>query len=681
MNDHNKKHEHQEKVGVYVCHCGSNIAKVVDVKEVAEWAKENPNVEVARDYKFMCSSLGQEIIEEDIKEKGLTRIVVASCSPHMHEHTFRGATERGGLNPFFFEMANIREHDSWTTDDEEAATHKAKALVNGAIERVIHHAPLEELPVEINPNTLIVGAGIAGITAALELANGGHHVYLVERQPSIGGHMAQLDKTFPTLDCSACILTPKMVEVGQHPNITLMTWSEVEKLDGYMGNFEVTVRKKARYVDEDHCTGCGICIEKCPFSVADEVFEAGFGERKVIFRPFPQAVPKYPVIDTANCAYFQKGVCKACQKFCPTEPNSIDFEQQDEMVTLQVGNVILATGYELFDVERIPQYGYGRLENVYTSLEFERMVNASGPSEGKIVLRDGETEPESVAIVHCVGSRDKNYHEYCSQVCCMYSLKFAHLVHERVPNATIYDCYIDMRTPGKGYEEFYNRLLDEGTKFIRGKVAEITDAARTEAEEGKIIVQVEDTLIGRQRRVPVDMVILSPAMEAQPDSQEVSQLFKMGCDFDGFFIERHPKLDPVATMTQGIFIAGACQGPKDIPDSVAQGAAAAARVSSLINRQTVMMEPIRASIDEEACSGCRVCNTMCPYNAIEFDAEKEVSRVITALCQGCGTCVAACPSGVISGAHYTNDQVLSQINGLLWDAQELETVPATVEEK
>jgi len=667
MVEEKEKNMQKEKVGVYICHCGSNIAGTVDVEEVREWAGNNPNVEVARDYEFMCSSTGQELIEKDIKEKGLTRVVVASCSPHMHEKTFRGATERGGLNPFLYEMANIREHDSWATNDKEAATQKAKSLVNGAIERVVHHEPLEKIPVEINPNTLVVGGGIAGITAALELANSGNHVYLVEREGTIGGHMAQIDKTFPTLDCSACILTPKMVDVGQHDNITLLTYSEVEKVDGYIGNFEISVRKKARCVEEELCTSCGICEEKCPAQVVDEGYGAGLGYRKAIYRAFPQAVPGYPVLDKENCIYFQTGKCRACEKFCPTE--AINFDQEDEMLKFNVGNIIIATGYDLFDARQIPQYGYGRLENVFTSLEFERMVNASGPTGGHVVLRDGETEPERVAIVHCVGSRDKNYNEYCSKVCCMYSLKFAHLVHEHLPETEVYDFYIDMRTPGKGYEEFYNRLLKEDTHFIRGRVAEITDADHQPGEEGKLIVQAENTLLGKQQRVPVDMVILSAGIEARADSEKVANLFKMGCDYDGFFNERHPKLAPVATMTDGVFIAGACQGPKDIPETVAQGGAAASQVASLIGQGTVMMEPVRASIREEDCSGCRICNNLCPYNAIEFDAEKEVSEVITALCQGCGTCVAACPSGAIDGAHFTNTQVMSELQGLLWDVQ------------
>jgi heterodisulfide reductase subunit A2 len=663
-----------EKVGVYICHCGTNIAGVVDVEDVARWASLQPNVAIAREYKFMCSSLGQELIISDINELGLTRVVVSACSPQLHEKTFRGALSQAGLNPYLFEMANIRELDSWTTEDCQMATHKAKSLTRGAIDRVVLQVPLEPVPVEIRPETLVLGGGITGITAALELAIAGYPVYLVEREPSIGGHMAQWDKTFPTLDCAACILTPRMVDAGQNPNITLLTYSEVEGVEGYLGNFTVTVRKKARYVNEEICTGCAICEEKCPKSVLDDRFNAGLGMRKAIFRPFPQAVPKYPVIDTASCTYFIKGKCKACEIFCP--PGAIDFDQKDEIIKLQVGNVILATGYDPFDARKVPQYGYGRLNNVFTSVEFERMVNAAGPTAGKILLRDGSSEPKSVAIIHCVGSRDENHHEYCSRVCCMYSLKFAHLVRERLPKAEIYNFYIDIRASGKRYEEFYHRVMKEDVNFIRGKVAEVTDAARTLEEEGKLIVQAFDTLYGIQRRIPVDMVVLSVGVEAAHDARQVANLFGLGCDFSGFFIERHPKLDPVMTMVEGIYIAGACQAPMAIPESVAQASAAAARVMGVIAQQTVMMEPVKASIDSERCSGCRICNNLCPYSAIAFHAEQNVSEVVTALCQGCGTCVAACPSAAISGAHYTHEQIMSQIKGILWDVRESSPVPA-----
>src|SRR3990172_997652 len=658
----------EEKVGVYVCHCGTNIAGTVDVMETAQWASEQPHVAIAREYKFMCSSLGQELIENDIREYGLTRVVVGACSPHMHEKTFRGACQRAGLNPFLFEMANIRELDSWITKNKEAATRNAKAMIKGAVERVVLHQPLDYLPVEINPHTLVVGGGIAGITSALELANSGYHVYLVEREPSIGGHMAQWDKTFPTLDCTACILTPRMVEVGQHPNITLLTYSEVEQVEGYLGNFTVTVRKKARFINEELCTGCAICEEKCPKKVIDDVFNVGMQNRKAVYKPFPQAVPMYPVVDKATCTYFIKGKCKACEIFCPA--GAIDFEQLDELIQLQVGSVILATGFDAFDATRIPQYGYGRLSNVFTSVELERMLNASGPTAGKILMRDGNGHPESVAIIHCVGSRDENYHEYCSRVCCMYSLKFAHLVRERLPEAEVYNFYIDIRAAGKRYEEFYHRVMKEGANFIRGKVAEVTDIARTPEEEGKLVVQVYDTLAGMQRRIPVDMVVLSLGMEARHDALKVAQLFGLGCDFSGFFTERHPKLDPVLTMVEGIFIAGACQGPMAIPESVAQAAAAAVRSLGLISQETVLMEPVRAHINEAKCSGCRICNNLCPYTAIVFHAERRVSEVITAMCQGCGTCVAACPSSAISGAHFTHEQLMAQVQGLLWDMSE-----------
>ena len=615
------------------------------------------------------------MIEEGIKKENLTRVVVAACSPHLHEKTFRRACQNAGMNPYLFDMANVREHVSWVAKDKAFATEKVKSLVATAVGRVKNQQPLEPMFVSVNKATLVVGGGIAGLQATLELADAGYPVYLVEREPSIGGHMAQFDKTFPTLDCSACILTPKMSEAGQHPNVTLLTYSELEEVSGSVGSFKVKIRKKARSIVYEKCTGCGVCIEKCPRKVVDEVFEAGMGNRKAIYTPFPQAVPRMPVIDRDSCIWFERQKCRVCEKICPT--GAIDFEQKEEMIEVEVGNIIIATGWKLFDCKRIPQYGYGRLANVYTSLEFERLCNAAGPTGGKIVLRDGKTEPKEVAIIHCVGSRDVKYNEHCSSICCMASLKFGHLVLEKT-NAKVYSFYIDLRANQKGYEEFYQRLLEEGMIFVRGKVAEVTDAARKPSEQGKLVIQCEDTLMGKQTRIPVDMVVLMGALEPQADAKELGLKCGISCSMAGWYTERHPKLDPVATMTDGIFVAGSCQGAKDIPAAVVQAHAAAARVSGMITKGEVMIEPIVASINEDACSGCKICNTMCPYNAIEFDEEKEVSRVITALCKGCGTCVAACPAGVIAGAHFNNAQIFAEIDGILWDAKSNGNGTATV---
>jgi len=608
----------------------------------------------------MCSDPGQELIKKDIRELGLNRVVVASCSPTMHETTFRRACHEVGVNQYLFEMANIREHCSWVTEDKQEATEKAKALVSAAVRRVYYHQPLQSREVTVNADTLVVGGGIAGIQAALKIADSEHKVYLVEKEPSIGGHMAQLDKTFPTLDCSACILTPKMTMVGSHPYIELMTYSEVEEVSGYIGNFKVKIKKRARYVDEDKCTGCGLCQTKCPSKV-DSEFDAGIGKRKAIYTPFPQAVPNIPVIDKEHCIYFLKGKCRLCEKIC--EAKAIDFEQEDQIIEVEVGAIILATGFNVFDPTPIYQYGYKRFDNVITSLEFERMVNSAGPTDGEIVLKDG-SHPESIGIIHCVGSRDEKYHEYCSRVCCMYSMKLAHLIKEHTA-AEVYEFYIDIRSFGKGYEEFYNRVLNEGAIFIRGRPAEITNIAEKPEEEGNLIIQFEDTLIGRQRRLPVDMIILSVALEPQPDAEAVARLFNISRSADGFFLERHPKLDPVATMTDGIFVAGCCQSPKDIPDTVAQASAAAAEALAMISKGRVEIEAATAVINESICSGCQTCKLVCPFGAISFEEEKEVCRVNEALCKGCGACVSGCPSDAITLNHFTNEQIVAQMEGML----------------
>ena len=452
-----------------------------------------------------------------------------------------------------------------------------------------------------------------------------------------------------------------MASARSHENIELMTYSEVVEVTGYVGNFKVKIRKKPRYVDESKCTGCGVCQEKCPFKAPND-FDVGLGQRKAIYTPFPQAVPNVPVIDRDVCAYFLKGKCQACVKFC--EAQAIDFEQTEQIVEVDVGSIIVTTGFDCLDPSAITEYGYGRLDNVYTGLQFERMSNASGPTGGKLLLKDG-SEPKSVAMLHCVGSRDTKYHEYCSRVCCMYSLKFSHIIREKIPDAQIYQCYIDLRCFGKGYEEFYNRLQEEGVNFIRGRAAEVTDLAEAEQEKGKLVVICEDTLIGRRRRVPVDMVVLSNALEARADAGETAKLFSISRTADGFFMERHPKLDPVATMTDGVFVAGCCQGPKDIPDTVAQASAAAARVLSQISKGSVEIEAATSFVDEDLCSGCKTCIDLCPYTAISFDEEKKTASINEALCKGCGTCVAACPSGAIVGRHFTTEQIMAQIEGVL----------------
>ncbi|OGS59842.1 MAG: disulfide reductase [Euryarchaeota archaeon RBG_19FT_COMBO_69_17] len=655
----------EPKIGVYVCDCGFNIAGVVNVPEVVNYAKGLRGVAVAREYKYMCSSPGQETIQKDIREKGLNRVVVASCSPHLHESTFRRAAESAGMNPYLVHMVNIREQVSWVTKGRDEATEKAKSLVAAGVARVARHSPLERREVPVRGEVLIMGGGIAGIQAALTAAEAGHHVYLVEREPSIGGHMARFDKTFPTLDCAACILTPKMTAVKNHANITLLSYSEVVAVDGYVGNFKVKVRRKPRYVDEAKCVGCFECIEECVYKTPkfSSEFELGLGKRKPIYIPFPQAVPLVAVIDPETCIEFKTGHCKkTCVEACG-DRNAIDFKQQEQFVELDVGAIIVSTGFQVFDASRMTNYGYGRYPDVYNALEVERLAASNGPTGGEIVLRNGK-KPSSVAIVHCVGSRDENYNPYCSKVCCMYSLKLAHLVKERT-GAEVYSFYIDMRTPGKGYEEFYHRLLVENLHLIRGKVAMVTDIAESPREEGKLVVVAENTLLGGVVRVPVDMVVLSVALEPQADKEQVRRLLNMSCSSEGFFLEKHPKLAPVSTMTDGVFIAGACQGPKDIPETVAQAEAAAAEVLALTSKGFITLEPNLAYIDKALCSGCQVCIPLCPYRAIELDRSSMVAKISDVLCKGCGVCVAACPSGAALQRMFEDDQILDELLGVL----------------
>jgi len=648
------------RIGVYICHCGTNIAGTVNVAALCDYAATLPHVVVARDYKYMCSDPGQELIKADIAENGLNRVVVAACSPHLHEHTFRRACEEAGLNPYLCHMVNIREHDSWVHTGP-AATEKAKDLLRAAVQRVAWNEPLERRRIPIRQSVLVVGGGIAGIHAALTLANAGKKVYLVEREPSIGGHMAMFDKTFPTLDCAACILTPKMTAVKSNPNITLWTYSEVISVEGYVGDFRVQVRRKPRYVIEDLCVGCLECVEACVYKqpkFADE-FNLGLSKRKPIYLPFPQAVPQVVLIDPETCIEFKSGKCKkTCVEACG-DRNAIDFQQRETIETIEVGAIILATGFQPFDASRISYYGYGVYPNVYTALEVERLINASGPTGGELVLRDGR-KPRRVGIIHCVGSRDEHTNRWCSRVCCMYSLKLAHLVKERT-GAEVYNFYIDMRTPGKAFEEFYNRVAEEGVHFIRGKVADVYPVNG----DGELTLKVEDTLLGQVRKIPVDMVILAVGLEPRADATEVRRLFNISCSSEGWFLERHPKLAPVNTFTDGIFLAGCCQGPKDIPDTVAQAGGAAAEAFQLLDLGAIELEPNTAYVLEEVCSGCKTCVGLCPYNAISFLADKHVAQINEALCKGCGTCVAACPSASIRQHLFEDEQIFEEVYGIM----------------
>jgi heterodisulfide reductase subunit A len=646
----------RQKLGVYICHCGINIAHTVDVEKVAEEAGKLPGVAIARTYPYMCSDPGQSLICSDIEEHGLTGVVVAACSPRMHEPTFRAAIASAGLNPYVFDMANIREQCSWIHDDKEAATEKAIDLVRSAVARAAYLEELSEREIDVVPEALVIGGGIAGIQAALDIADAGFKVHLVEREPSIGGHMAQLDKTFPTLDCSACILTPKMVDAGRHPNIDLMVYSEVEDITGYVGNFKVSVRKRATSVDRHLCNSCGDCVAKCPSKVPSE-FDEGFGERKAIYTPFPQAVPSEPVIDRDHCLYFQNdGKCGVCAKVCTL--NAIDYEMEDEIVELEVGTIVVATGYDEFDPNEKPELGYAIYDNVITGLEMERLCSASGPTQG--VIEIGGKAPEDVVFIQCVGSRDQSVgNEYCSRVCCMFTAKQAHLIREKLPDANITIFYMDIRAFGKGFEEFYDRVRKENVIYRRGSVSEIYRRGE------RVVVRGEDTLVGEPMEVEADLVVLAAGLVAGEKTDPIAKILKLSKSSDRFLMEAHPKLRPVDTATEGVYLAGCCQGPKDIPDAVAQAKGAAASAMIPMSRGKVRIEAITAVVDEDLCSGCRVCVSVCPYGAISYDEKDKVSRVNEALCKGCGTCGAACPSGAMSSSHFTNGQLRAQVLALV----------------
>ena len=649
----------EPRIGVYVCHCGLNIAGSVDCAEVVKFAATLPHVVLAQDNRYICSDQGQEGIKKDIKEHRLNRVVVASCSPRLHEPTFRKACEDAGLNKYLFEMANIREHCSWVhLYDREAATEKAKDLVKMAVAKATLLEPAEEIEVQINRKALIIGGGVAGIQAALDLADTGYKVYLVEKEPSIGGMMARIDKTFPTMDCSICILAPKMSDVGHHPNIELLAHSEVSEVKGYIGNFHVKVLKKPRYITKD-CTACGECVKVCPI-VAPNEFDVGLASRHAIYTPFAQAVPATYVIDMNLCLN-KDGVvvCDKCMKAC--ERQAVKYEMKPETVELEVGTIIVATGADVFDPSVLPNYGYGKFPDVITSLEFERLINAGGPSHGHLLRPSDMQIPKRVAFIQCVGSRsDRNGRLYCSNVCCMNTIKDSLLIKEHWPDTEIYVFYVDIRAYGKGFEDLYMRARKAGVVFIRGLPAEIKEDKRTH----NLWLMGENTLQSELYKVNVDMAILSVGLEARKDSEMIQRLLTLSRNTDGFFLEAHSKLRPVDAATGGIFFAGCAESPKDIKDSVTQASAAAARAGILMAKGKVTVEAITPIAFPDKCKACGLCTKVCPYNAITLNKELKRISVIEAACGGCGTCSAECPFGALTQSHFTDDQILAQIDAV-----------------
>ena len=657
--------EEKPRIGVYVCHCGLNIAAVVDCEEVAREAANLPNVVVSKDNRYMCADPGQEMIKDDIKEHKLNRVIVASCSPRMHEPTFRRCVESAGLNPFLYEMANIRELCSWCHPHyPEEANEKAIDLVKMAVAKARYLSPLEVVKVPVTRAALVIGGGVAGIHAALDLADMGFKVYLVERSPSIGGKMAQLDKTFPTLDCSICILGPKMVDVANHPNIEILSYAEVKRVEGYIGNFKVTVVKKPRYVIEEECNGCGECPKVCPVEAPNE-FDENLGFRKAIYIPFPQAIPLKYTIDMEACIE-----CYKCVEACKEQGrDAIDFNMKEEEIQLDVGTIIVACGYDLYDPSNVKAYGYGLYDNVFTALELERMINAAGPTQGHVIRFSDREVPESVAFITCVGSRDEKTNIWCSGFCCMYTLKNALLLREHYPDMRIYILFMDLRAPFKGYEEFYRRAREEGILFLRGRPTELYEDPKTQ----NLVISMENLSTGEPMDLEVETVILSPAAVPTAGTEELARILTVSRDMSGFFMEAHPKLKPIDSATDGIFFCGSAQGPKDIPYSVSQGSAASSRAARIMARGEWEIEPIVAFVDAEKCRNtkvkCGICTTKCPYGAITAE-EGEAAVVNTAKCHGCGTCAADCPSNSITQMHFTDAQIIAQIHAALEEMPE-----------
>ena len=660
-----------QKIGVFVCWCGSNIAGTVDVQAVSDALAKEPGVVYSTNYQYMCSEAGQNLIKDAIKEYGLTGVVICSCSPRMHEATFRKAVASVGLNPYMLEVANVREQCSWIHKDKAVATEKAIILGRAAIAKVQLNAPLQAGESPVVKRALVIGGGIAGIQTALDIAEAGFDVDIVEKTPTIGGKMAQIDKTFPTLDCASCIVTPKMVDCSQNEKIHIYSYSEVEDVKGFVGNFTVKIKKKARYVDENKCTGCGDCTTKCPMKNVPNEFNLGLDNRRAIYIPFAQAVPKVATIDPNYCNMLKNGKCGVCAKVCSA--GAIDYKQQDQFIEEKYGAIVVATGYNPIKLDKFEEFGYALSKDVVTSLELERLMNAAGPTGGTLLRPSDGKHPHTIVFVQCVGSRDTSGcgKPYCSKICCMYTAKHAMLIREKYPDTDVYVFYIDVRTPGKNFDEFYRRAVEQyGVHYIKGMVGKVAPRA-----DGKLMVQASDLLANEQLHIEADLVVLAAAIEPDKSARHLATMLTASMDTNDFFTEAHPKLRPVESPTAGIFLSGVCQGPKDIPETVSQASAAAAKVIGLLVKDKLTTNPCVAHSNELMCNGRSTCERVCPYGAITYiekefrmpDRTTQVRRVASvnpAVCQGCGACTVACPSGAMDLNGFSNSQIMAEVDAI-----------------
>ena len=661
-----------QRIGVFVCHCGTNIAGTVDVKAVAEALKSEPGVVFSTDYQYMCSQAGQNMIIDAVKQNKLTGIVVCSCSPRMHEATFRKTAAAAGLNPYMVEIANIREQCSWVHKEMPIGTEKAIILAKAAVAKVQLNAPLTPGESPVTKRALVIGGGIAGIQTALDIADAGFPVDIVETKPTIGGKMAQLDKTFPTLDCAACILTPKMVDVAQNDKIRIFSYSEVTGVKGFVGNFEVTIKRRARYVKEDVCTGCGLCTEKCPQRKIPNEFNLGMDNRRAIYIPFVQAVPKVATIDPNYCMMLKTGKCGVCSKVCSA--GAIDYKAKDEFLEEKYGAIVVATGFNPISMEKFNEFAYADSKDVITSLELERLMNAAGPTGGTLLRPSDNEHPHTIVFVQCVGSRceacAQKGKEYCSKICCMYTAKHAMLIRDKYPDTEVYVFYIDVRTPGKNFDEFYRRAVEEyGVHYIKGMVGKVSPQGK------KLMVQGSDLIYGKQLHIEADLVVLAAAIEPDKSARPLATMLTASMDTNDFFTEAHPKLRPVESPTAGVFLSGTCQGPKDIPETVSQAGAAASKVIGLLCKDKLIGNPCIAHSNELMCNGCSTCEKVCPYGAITYENKefrmpnrttklRRVAVVNEAVCQGCGACTVACMSGAMDLRGFTSKQIMAEVDAI-----------------